>query len=314
MAGAAQKTLREESQGSPVAVSHRKSTFWGSGDFVHTWCLNSKVLSIFQCVKKRVLMPRVRSETEAWTTYTAGLISGVFSSSRALRLEVSNLRPLRVLDICTGTGCIALHLHSLLYRLFPNLEVLGLDLSPQALTLAQSNLHHNVRKGYLHPSAERQVRFLEADLLDSSLQLPHFDIIVSNPPYISTDDFNNGQTSRSVRRYEPRMALVPPQRRAGACSRGDIDGDLFYPRILELGANQGARLLVMEVGGLDQAKRVAKIAMGKWERVEIWKDWIEPNREPGEDVLIEGRKLSIRGEGNGRVVACWSAEGLPSAE
>ncbi len=258
---------------------------------------------------RRPLDDHNRSETEEWTTYTASLITEVFSRGSE-QIKTGQPAQLRIFDLCTGTGCIALLLHSLLHMSFPNLEVLGLDLSPKALNLARSNVRYNVQKGYLHPSAENQVQFLLADVLDKSLQLPRVDVLVSNPPYISPTDFNNGQTSRSVRTYEPRIALVPPSMPVLPHLKGDSEGDVFYSRILDLGLELGARLLVMEVGSLAQAKRVASMAAGggDWARIEIWRDWIDGAwRNVGEVVELEGRKMAIRGEGNGRVVACWRA-------
>jgi HemK-like putative methylase len=249
-----------------------------------------------------------RTETEAWATYTARVIEKNFSSMDDQPSVVGGSFPLRILDLCTGTGCIAMHLHQLLHDSFPGLKILGLDLSPKAFVLAHSNLLHNVQDGRLHPSAKSQIQFLRGNLLDETLRLPSFDILVSNPPYISATGFSNGETSRSVRMYEPRMALVPPQADAEPSSSEDTGGDLFYPRILRLGADVGSRLMAMEVGGLNQAKRIAKLAIetGKWETVEIWRDWVDESDDvAGADVQIEGTRVRIRGEGNGRVVACW---------
>lgn len=80
--------------------------------------------------------------------------------------------PQRVLDLCTGSGCIAIALA----MVFPDAKVDASDLSPDALDLAQENLQ-------LH-QVESRVRLLHSDLFDD-LHPEHYDLIVSNPPYVS---------------------------------------------------------------------------------------------------------------------------------
>lgn len=127
---------------------------------------------------------------------------------------------------------------------------------------------------------------------------------MSNPPYISSFGFNR-DTSRSVRNWEPKLALVPP-----TMAKEDLNGvhpaDVFYPRILE--ASKGAKVVVMEVADLEQAKRVARLAIGKWKIVEIWRDWPTFDAEEGEElsILIEDQMVAVKGTGHGRSVVCWS--------
>lgn len=125
---------------------------------------------------------------------------------------------LNILDICTGSGCIALAFQYLI----PNSTVLGVDISSQALTMARSN-------------AERlrlDTRFIECDILTEQLSLPitQFDIIISNPPYICQKERVDMQSN--VLDYEPELALFVP----------DNDPLLFYRSI----ARQAQRLLAQK--------------------------------------------------------------------
>ena len=213
---------------------------------------------------------------------------------------------LRILDLCTGTGCIALDLYSRLHKSHDQLEIIGLDVSLKALDLAKRNLRHNIKHGKLPSEAMDRIRFDCADLLDGSLILQSADVVVSNPPYVSRGDLHNGETTRSTRTYEPHIALVPPGGSGG--SAGEAANDMFYPRILELAKKSCARLLVMEVGSLEQATRVVKAALGpgNWTRVEIWRDWYDgSSRCSVSTISVEDVSIAVRGEGNGRVVVCW---------
>lgn len=100
----------------------------------------------------------------------------------------------KILDVCTGSGCIALALR----RAVQNSEVWGLDLSPEALTVARKNA------AIYAPD----VHFVEGDALsdfDSNVACKSFDIVVSNPPYIPNAD--RALMRKNVTDYEPDIAL-----------------------------------------------------------------------------------------------------------
>ena len=97
-------------------------------------------------------------------------------------------------------------------------------------------------------------------------------------------------------------------------------GDTFYPRLLEIADAVGAKVLMFEVGGMAQARRVAGMVGGRgWGEggggVEIWRDWVgfEGGGVEGEEVLDVGLggkdMVRVRGRGNGRGVFAWRGGG-----
>lgn len=148
------------------------------------------------------------------------------------------------------------------------------------------------------------------------------DVLVCNPPYVSRRGFAR-QTARSVRHWEPVLAQVPPADvPAYPAGGGGLDEpeDVFYARLLDVGARLRPAVMLFEVGDMAQALRVVGMTMrhaglasaaaaGKVE-VEVWRDW--PDAAPAEDEdtaarlsLGEGgehREVRIRGSGHGRSV------------
>ena len=104
--------------------------------------------------------------------------------------------PATILDLCTGSGCIALALAAH----FGDAEVVGVDISPQALAIAKANATAN----------QLQVTFVQCDILHQEPTLPHstFDLIVSNPPYVC--DSERASMSPNVLDHEPSLALFVP--------------------------------------------------------------------------------------------------------
>jgi len=99
----------------------------------------------------------------------------------------------KILDIGTGSGCIAIALK----HYVPHSEVFALDVSAPTLVTARANA----------AKYQAEINFLELDILDSNCwkQLPEFDIIVSNPPYVTESDKKWMQPN--VLQYEPAIAL-----------------------------------------------------------------------------------------------------------
>ena len=104
-------------------------------------------------------------------------------------------RPLRVLDLCTGSGCIA---WSMALGL-PQSEVTGLDISPEALSVASSQF-----------DGDNRPRFVLSDVLDPDClkDVGRFDIFLSNPPYVRESE--KALMSRNVLDWEPGLALFVP--------------------------------------------------------------------------------------------------------
>ncbi|MFL2647898.1 MAG: peptide chain release factor N(5)-glutamine methyltransferase [Candidatus Actinomarina sp.] len=99
-------------------------------------------------------------------------------------------RPKKVLDVGTGSGCIALMMKSI----FPNSEVTGIDISEDAIELANENSKLNTL----------DVSFFQSNLLENVEERDH-DLIVANLPYIPTENLN--ELDREVIDYEPLTAL-----------------------------------------------------------------------------------------------------------
>ncbi|TCT14321.1 release factor glutamine methyltransferase [Natranaerovirga pectinivora] len=152
-----------------------------------------------------------------------------------------------LLDICTGSGCIAISL-----GVFMKLNTIkGIDISEEALGIAKENAkYHNVK-----------VEFLQSDLLQKLDMDEKFDIIVSNPPYIPTKDIND--LMEDVKNFEPELALD-----------GKEDGLYFYRIIAEESRNylKDKGFLFFEIG-YDQGKDVLGILENKgYKNIKVIKD------------------------------------------
>lgn len=119
--------------------------------------------------------------------------------------------PCRILDVGTGSGCIAISLSKLL----EGAEVEAWDISEGALRVARRNADRN----------EAQVFFRRVDVLKACTEDCRYDVIVSNPPYITESEKQD--MDANVLDWEPHTALFVP----------DTDPLLFYRRIAELGVS-----------------------------------------------------------------------------
>ncbi|RMF59777.1 MAG: peptide chain release factor N(5)-glutamine methyltransferase [Calditrichaeota bacterium] len=170
-------------------------------------------------VTPAVLIPRPETEV---------LTDSVIEFARTLS------HPPTILDVGTGSGCIAIALAKLL----PEAQVWAMDRSSDAIALARENATLN----------GVEVQFVEGDFFEKYTQLQHhFNIIVSNPPYIAGKDWET--VPEEVKRYEPRLALD-----------GGEDGLRFYHHLAEVVQeilDQHGRIF-LEVG-FDQARKVVSI-------------------------------------------------------
>ncbi|TAQ87038.1 hypothetical protein B7494_g4629 [Chlorociboria aeruginascens] len=211
-----------------------------------------------------VLIPR--PETEAYTSFLAQCLIDSTEPTHGQKGEELP-QSLSIVDLCSGSGCISLLLHSLLSHNYPHLQILGLDISKNAVALARENLRRNLR-GDLKLVPVRDITldfrvadvFNDADMIYAASRFQNCDILISNPPYISKTHFSK-ETARSVRNWEPKLALVPEPQSESA--RGEVAAeDVFYERLLHLHYHIfKSKLLLMEVGDSDQAIRVAEMAV-----------------------------------------------------
>ena len=174
---------------------------------------------------------------------------------------IETMDGMRVLDLCTGSGCILISLMK--YK--NELTGTALDLSREALAVAKKNAaYHQV-----------PVTFVESDLFEK-LPVPDekFDVIVSNPPYIRTKEIET--LMEEVRLYEPRQALD-----------GSEDGLYFYREISRESGSylvRGGKLL-FEIG-YDQGEQVCSIMRENgFEQIRVVKDLA------GLDRVVCGTKL-----------------------
>ena len=136
---------------------------------------------------------------------TAELVERIQNTEYRIQTD----HPFRVLDIGTGSGCIAIALK----KVHPNWQVTGLDISEEALEIAKENAQQN----------GVEVVFKQLDILSKNAEsIGTFDIVVSNPPYICEKE--KIEMRRNVLDYEPATALFVP----------DEDPLLFYRRIAQL--------------------------------------------------------------------------------
>lgn len=143
---------------------------------------------ILDAIKNNVLLSEVEGETEA-------------------SLKNPKLKPLKILDIGTGSGCIAIALAKHL----PQAEVWALDVSKKALKIAQQNADLN----------QVTIHFIEADILNSTTLTTKFDCIVSNPPYVKQNEIS--LMKPNVLNHEPHLALFV----------SDHNPLLFYDKIAD---------------------------------------------------------------------------------
>lgn len=161
-----------------------------------------------------------------------------FIIEAALSIVQDRNRPVRIVDLCTGSGCIAVSLAKELTAA----RLIATDASPKALAVAVENARH-------HGVSDR-VRYLAGDLfaplevLDIRGQV---DIIVSNPPYVQAADLSTLQPE--VRDYEPEMALIAgPEGTEMAKRIIDIAPEYLKPDgalIMEMGQGQAEALTRM---------------------------------------------------------------------
>jgi release factor glutamine methyltransferase len=146
-------------------------------------------------VNSAVLIPRPETEE---------LVEWIISYDQIHK----STNPLRILDIGTGSGCIAISLA----KNIPNAQVFAIDVSKKALVTAKKNAEIN----------DVNVTFIEKNILETNDLEQQFDIIVSNPPYVR--ELEKQEIKKNVLDNEPHLALFVE----------DNDALVFYRKIAEL--------------------------------------------------------------------------------
>jgi release factor glutamine methyltransferase len=196
-------------------------------------------------VDRRVLIPRPETEL---------LVEAVVHQRKATEAAPGDrARPARIVDVGTGSGCIAIALAKTL----PASEILATDASPDALEVAAANAQRH--------GVEKNVRFLRGDLLEALPDSWQADAIVSNPPYIASGEL--AQLPREVKDFEPVRALVAGEdglevirRLVAAAGRFLSSPDGFVA--LEIGAGQRAAVEQLLVRAGYRLARVWKDLQG----------------------------------------------------
>lgn len=175
---------------------------------------------------------------------------------RALQLAGKYENP-KILDLCTGSGCIAISMYHYLKQEKKKISVDAVDLSEKALEVAKKNAFSN--RAY--------IEFYQGDLFEPLTTEKKYDMIISNPPYIPSRVIDG--LMPEVRDHEPRTALD-----------GDEDGLKFYRLISEQARNYLAPggCLIYEIG-FNQGEDVSAIMKDLgYKKVSVEKDLAQNDR------------------------------------
>lgn len=212
-------------------------------------------------VKSPVLIPR--QETELWCVELI-----------AQCVRYAYHEPLQILDLCSGTGCIGLAFAKAL----PNAQITCVDNVSHALLLG----HYNAQKNSIS-----NVTFVDSDLFQA-LPDKTFDLIVSNPPYISQQEF--ASLEPSVKEWEDKHALVADEQGYGLIEKIIAQAALHLRYNAILHQYRIAQLSIEH--GSTQAKKVVDLMrMAGYMDIQVYQDLA------GKDRLVSGRRVHVAEEG-----------------
>ena len=220
-------TLTQLKTGKPIQYILGKTEFYGLPFYVNP----------------SVLIPRPETEE---------LVDWVISSVGSEQLAVSSgqLTVGNILDIGTGSGCIAISLK----KKMPGFKVSAIDISTDALKTAKENAELN----------RVNVDFIEADILNykSEIEIPKSEIIITNPPYVTLHD--KAQMYANVTDFEPHNALFVPE----------DDPLIFYKAIADFAAANLVKngLLFFEINESYGNETVKLLANRGFKNIELRKD------------------------------------------
>jgi release factor glutamine methyltransferase len=165
-----------------------------------------------------------------------------------LKNEIETVNP-KIWDIGTGSGCIAISIA----HLWPECTLIASDISADALAQAKENASLN--------KVNKSIEFIKHNILSDPID-PGMqgDIIVSNPPYISKEEFEN--LDNEIRFFEPQIALTD-----------NSDGLIFYKRIFSLLENSfKCKFALLELSGINTAQIIALTKKLQFYEVNIFND------------------------------------------
>ena len=204
---------------------------------------NTEFFGLSFLVNENVLIPRPETEELVdWIIEEEKKIEGLKDRG------IERHRDVKILDIGTGSGCIAISLA----KNIPKATVFAIDVSAKALEVAKKNGEIN----------KVSVTFLEKNILETDDLLEQFDIIVSNPPYVR--NLEKQEIKKNVLEHEPHLALFVE----------DFDALVFYRKIAALATknlNRGGQLF-FEINQYLGKEMVALLHENGFESVSLRKD------------------------------------------
>lgn len=178
-------------------------------------------------VNDKVLIPR--QETEI-------LVEKVLKD-----IKSRSLKEVSIFEIGTGSGCIAISLTKMLKLDSIDVKIYSIDISAEALEVAEKNCELN---GLKHGD----IKFIVKDIFEIEKLSRNFDYIVSNPPYISFDEYN--KLENEVKDYEPLISLTDKE-----------NGLKFYERIFKIASADSFTGKIYCETGFDQKEDLEKILL-----------------------------------------------------
>jgi release factor glutamine methyltransferase len=179
-------------------------------------------------VNEHVLIPRPETETLVEITLKV-LEKLIFKKQKSA---------IKILEIGTGSGCISLALSLSSKQMWPeaNIQIHAIDISSDALKVAKENASQY--------QLDKQIIFYKADLLPESLRKESFDLLISNPPYISEAEFVGLEESV---KQEPKLALV---------GNNNTSGLTYFERIAELKVNASCLLFELDPSRIQAIQKI----------------------------------------------------------
>ena len=209
------KVFKRRLNREPISKIFNKKSFWKYDFFVN----------------KDVLDPRPETE---------------LIIEKILDFYPDKTRSLRFLDMCTGSGCIAISLA----KEYAKATIDATDISSKALNVAKNNA--------LRLNCNNQINFIECNLV-KAIQV--YDIVISNPPYLSHSEYE--KTASEIKLFEPKKALFAAK-----------EGFYFYYKIAKILPDLlGSKSMAFLEIGSKQAEKVKKIfSEGNYHSLKIAKD------------------------------------------